>query len=293
MSDRFRSNVLVEASWHPQQLQFKRQSPHLLQYKAERLVSLDVYRGLTIAGMILVTDPGTYSAIYWPLRHAEWNGWTPTDMIFPSFLFISGVAMTFSFAARTARGETRRQLAAHLVWRAALLIVIGVVLNGFPLFQLHTLRIPGILQRIALCYLGGGLLYLACITKTLRVKVSILAGAIFTILAGYWAALKLIPVPGFGAGRLDSLGNLPGYIDRAVFGTNHMWAYGLTPGYGVTYDPEGILSTLPALTLLLAGVDCRRVAAHRILADRGKLLPFWRGASSCCSPAVCSISFCP
>jgi predicted acyltransferase len=223
-------------------------------HKPERLVSLDVYRGLTIAGMILVTDPGTYSAIYWPLRHAEWNGWTPTDMIFPSFLFISGVAMTFSFAARTARGETRRQLAAHLVWRAALLIVIGLVLNGFPLFQLHTLRIPGILQRIALCYLGGGLLYLACSTKTLRVKVSILAGAIFTILAGYWAALKLIPVPGFGAGRLDSLGNLPGYIDRAMFGTNHMWAYGLTPGYGVTYDPEGILSTLPALTLLLAGV---------------------------------------
>ena len=223
-------------------------------HKPERLVSLDVYRGLTIAGMILVTDPGTYSAIYWPLRHAEWNGWTPTDMIFPSFLFISGVAMTFSLAARTARGETRRQLAAHLVWRAALLIVIGLVLNGFPLFQLHTLRIPGILQRIALCYLGGGLLYLACSTKTLRVKVSILAGAIFTILAGYWAALKLIPVPGFGAGRLDSLGNLPGYIDRAVFGANHMWAYGLTPGYGVTYDPEGILSTLPALTLLLAGV---------------------------------------
>src|SRR5271170_1142794 len=216
--------------------------------KSERLVSLDVYRGLTIAGMILVTDPGTYSAIYWPLRHAEWTGGTPTDMIFPSFLFISGVAMTFSFAARTARGETRGQLAMHLVWRAALLIVIGLVLNGFPLFHLQTLRIPGILQRIALCYLGGGLLYLACVAKTLRSKVSILAGVILAILAGYWATLKLVPVPGFGAGRLDSLGNLPAYLDRAVFGINHLWAYGLTPGYGVTYDPEGIVSTLPALT---------------------------------------------
>jgi len=223
-------------------------------YKSERLVSLDVYRGLTIAGMILVTDPGTYSAIYWPLRHAEWNEWTPTDMIFPSFLFISGVAMTFSFASRTARGETSGKIATHLVWRAVLLIVIGLVLNGFPLFHLHTLRIPGILQRIALCYLGGGLLYLACNAKTLRTKVSILTGVIFAIFAGYWAVLMLIPAPGFGAGRLDSLGNLPAYIDRAVFGVNHLWAYGLTPGYGVTYDPEGLLSTLPALTLLLTGI---------------------------------------
>jgi len=222
--------------------------------KPERLVSLDVYRGLTIAAMILVTDPGTYSAVYWPLLHAPWNGWTPTDMIFPSFLFISGVAMTFSFAARTERGETRGQLAVHLVWRAALLIGIGLVLNGFPLFHLKTLRIPGILQRIALCYLGGGLLYLACNAKTRRTRISILAGVILAILAGYWALLKLVPVPGFGAGRLDSLGSLPAYIDRAILGINHLWAYGLTPGYGVTYDPEGILSTFPALTLLLAGI---------------------------------------
>ena len=223
-------------------------------FKPERLVSLDVYRGLTIAGMILVTDPGTYSAVYRPLLHANWNGWTPTDMIFPSFLFISGVAMTLSFAARTARGETRPQLAAHLLWRALLLIVIGLVLNGFPLFHLHSLRIPGILQRIALCYLGGGLLYLACSTKPMRTRVSILLAVILAILAGYWALLRFFPVPGFGAGRLDSLGNLGAYIDRAIFGTNHLWAYGLTPGYGVTYDPEGLLSTLPALTNLLAGI---------------------------------------
>ena len=222
--------------------------------KPERLVSLDVYRGLTIVGMILVTDPGTYTAVYWPLLHATWNGWTTTDMIFPSFLFISGAAMTLSFAARAARGETRSQLAGHLFRRAALLIVIGLVLNGFPFFHLHSLRIPGILQRIAICYLGGGLLYLACGRKPIRTRASILVAVILAILAGYWALLKFFPVPGFGPGRLDSLGNLGAYIDRAIFGINHLWAYGLTSGYGVTYDPEGLLSTLPALTLLLAGI---------------------------------------
>jgi predicted acyltransferase len=232
---------------------------------SERLVSLDVYRGLTIAGMILVTDPGTYSAVYGPLLHAAWNGWTLTDMIFPSFLFISGVAMTFSFASRIARGETRRRLALHLAWRALLLIVIGLILNGFPLFDLHHLRIPGILQRIALCYLAGGLLYLVCTPKSARLPdntissgrnalVPVILSIIVVILAGYWALLKFFPVPGFGPGRLDSLGNLGAYIDRAVFGTNHLWAYGLTPGYGVTYDPEGLLSTLPALTNLLVGI---------------------------------------
>jgi len=231
----------------------------------ERLVSLDVYRGLTVAGMILVTDPGTYSAVYPPLLHASWNGWTPTDMIFPSFLFISGIAMTLSFASRTARGESRIRIASHLFRRALLLILIGLILNGFPLFNLHTLRIPGILQRIALCYLGGGLLCLACTPKGASrsdeqvashtsSRVIMILWVIFAILAGYWLLLKFFPVPGFGPGRLDSLGNLSAYIDRAVFKTSHLWAYGLTPGYGVTYDPEGLLSTLPALTNLLAGI---------------------------------------
>jgi predicted acyltransferase len=223
--------------------------------RSERLVSLDVYRGLTIAGMILVTDPGTYSAVYWPLLHAPWNGWTLTDMIFPSFLFISGVALTFSFTERNARGESCAHLAGHLLWRAFLLIVIGLILNGFPLFHLHTLRIPGILQRIALCYLTGGLLYLFTAAKGQRVRTTAIVSVVLGILAGYWALLKLYPVPGYGPGRLDSLGSLPAYVDRAVvFGVNHLWAYGLTPGHGVTYDPEGLLSTPAALTNLLAGI---------------------------------------
>jgi predicted acyltransferase len=234
--------------------------------ESERLVSLDVFRGLTIAGMILVTDPGTYSAVYWPLLHAAWNGWTPTDMIFPSFLFIVGVAMTLSFDTRAKRGETRGRLAGHVAWRTVILIVLGLILNGFPKFNLQTLRIPGILQRIALCYLCGGLLYLFSsrevsrgepgyrLGPTMTARVSVIMATTVTILAGYWAILKLVPVPGFGAGRLDSLGNPGAYFDRAIFGVQHLWAYGLTPGYGVTYDPEGLLSTIPAIATLLIGI---------------------------------------
>jgi predicted acyltransferase len=223
--------------------------------KTERLVSLDAFRGLTIAGMILVTDPGTYSYVYQPLLHVAWNGWTPTDMIFPSFLFIVGVAMTLSFQSRTARGETHRKLTWHLIERSAILIVLGLIVNGFPFYDLHTIRIPGILQRIALCYLFGGLLYLAVSKSTRPVRRVFTISAVTTaLIAGYWAILKLAPVPGFGAGRLDSLGNLGAVIDRAVFTTRHMWSYGMTPGYGTTYDPEGLLSTLGALANLLIGI---------------------------------------
>jgi predicted acyltransferase len=225
----------------------------------ERLVSLDVYRGLTVAGMILVTDPGTYSAVYWPLRHAEWNGATPTDMIFPSFLFIVGVAITLSFAARMKRGVDRARLAGQVVLRSVMLFAIGLLVNGFPDYDIHTIRIPGILQRIALCYLCGGLIYLWCHGSARSQGRDsggnwIVAGLTTFILAGYGLLLKLVPVPGFGTGRLDSLGNLPAYVDRYLLGTRHMWVYGLTPGYGVTYDPEGLLSTLPAVASLLIGV---------------------------------------
>ena len=213
-----------------------------------RLVSLDVYRGLVVAGMLVVTNAGNWDAVYWPLRHADWNGWTPTDLIFPSFLFMVGVALTFSFARRIEAGVARGALAKHVVRRAAILIVLGLFLNGFPFFHLSTIRIPGILQRIALCYLFGGLLYLA------SRRVVVIASVAVALLVGYWAILRFVPVPGFGAGRLDSLGNLGAYIDRAVFTIPHLWPYGLTLGHGVTYDPEGLLSTLPAIVNLLMGV---------------------------------------
>jgi predicted acyltransferase len=226
-----------------------------------RLVSLDAFRGLIIAGMILVTDPGTYSAVYPQLMHAQWNGATATDMIFPSFLVIIGVAMTFSFASRIERGADRSQLLLHVFTRSVLLIFLGLLVNGFPEYNLHTIRIPGILQRIALCYFAGSLLYLAVSGKkdakaesqSLR-RGTVIGAVLAGLLVLYWVLLKGYPVPRFGAGRLDSLGNVAAYFDRKIFGVQHLWAYGLTPGYGVTFDPEGLLSTLPALATLLFGV---------------------------------------
>jgi len=214
-----------------------------------RLVSLDVFRGIVIAAMILVTDPGTYSYVYSPLRHAEWMGATATDMIFPAFLFMVGLAISFSFASQIKRGVTRARLIQRLLRRSLVLFVLGLVLNGFPDYHLATLRIPGILQRIAICYLLSGALYLFT-TRQIR----LLAGVAFALLAGYWALLKLVPVPGVGPGHLDTFGSLPAYIDRQLFGINHLWIWGLTPRKGVTYDPEGLLSTLPAMFSTLAGI---------------------------------------
>ena len=229
--------------------------------QANRLVSLDVFRGIVIAGMILVTDPGTYNYVYSPLRHADWMGATTTDMIFPAFLFMAGLSISFSFASQIKRGASRMRLVQRLLRRSLVLFTLGLVLNGFPDYHLHTLRIPGILQRIAVCYLCGGVLYLLGTSTRVQGekarisrRVLLIAGAAFGLLALYWALLKLVPVPGIGAGQLDTFGSLPAYIDRRVFGINHLWIWGVTPGKGVTYDPEGILSTLPAMFSTLAGI---------------------------------------
>jgi predicted acyltransferase len=226
-----------------------------------RLVSLDVLRGLTIAGMILVTDPGTYSFVYAPLRHAEWENPTTTDMIFPSFLVAVGISIALSLSSRMRRGATRGELLRHIVRRTVLMILLGLILNGFPDYHLFTLRLSGILQRIALCYLLGSALYLALLTPAPvpsqhrnRKVFSVLALSTLTLLIVYWALLKLYPVPGFGPGHLDSYMSLPSYLDRAIFTIPHLWPYGTTPGHGVTFDPEGILSTLGALATLLIGV---------------------------------------
>ncbi len=223
-----------------------------------RLISLDALRGLAMAGMILVTDPGAYNVTYPLLQHAEWNGATIADMIFPAFLFAVGVAITLSFASRLRRGCSRGRLARHVLVRGGVIFAVGLALNGFPDYNLHTIRIPGVLQRIALCYLCAALVYLAAMgaregTAAARESWWI-AGILVVILAAYGALLKLAPVPGFGPNRLDSLGNLGAYLDRSLIGIRHMWPYGTTPGYGVTYDPEGLLSTLPAVATVLIGI---------------------------------------
>jgi predicted acyltransferase len=183
----------------------------------------------------------------------NWVGPTSTDMIFPAFLVAIGMAMTFSFAARIERGASRGKLLLHALQRSAALIVLGLLVNGFPDYHLHTIRIPGILQHIALCYLAGSMLYLAVFHKQTGRRMAAVAAITATLLVLHWVLLQLVPVPGFGAGRLDSLGNLGAYIDRSVFGVRHLWAYGTTPGYGVTFDPDGLLLTISSLGNLLIG----------------------------------------
>jgi predicted acyltransferase len=219
------------------------------------MVSLDVFRGITIAAMIMVNDPGSWSHIYAPLEHAEWNGWTPTDLIFPFFLFIAGVSMTLSFASRAARGVTSGAMAIHVLRRSALIFAIGLFLNGLPFFDFHTIRFMGVLQRIALCYLAGGLLYLATMRREIsadnkaRVHANpgVIAGVALVLLVGYWALMTFVPVPGYGAGHLGRDENLAAYIDRVLMG-GHLWSE------SKTWDPEGFLSTLPAIATALIGI---------------------------------------
>lgn len=214
-----------------------------------RLVSLDVFRGATILGMILVNNPGTWSHIYPQLEHAAWNGWTYTDTVFPFFLFIVGVAITFSFARRLDQGADPGELRAHVFRRALIIFGIGLFLNGFPFglfwdhqWSLSSWRIPGVLQRIALCYLLASLLVLHA-SRAARIIWAV------GLLAIYWAIMKLVPVPGYGAGALEPLGNLAWYVDSHLL-AGHTWRGAPAPGF----DPEGILSTLPAITTTLAGV---------------------------------------
>jgi predicted acyltransferase len=210
----------------------------------ERLDSLDVFRGLSIAAMILVSTPGTWNAVYTPLDHALWNGWTITDLVFPFLLFAMGAAVPFALARR--RGTTRG-VGAHIVRRAAILFALGLLLNAIetaPPLHLATFRIPGVLQRIALVFLA-----VAWLTEhgSLRAQIA----TVVVALAGYWAALTLIPVPGHGAGVLTPEGNLASFIDRALLG-RHL----LTPEHSRNplFDPEGLLSTLPAIATAMGGV---------------------------------------
>jgi predicted acyltransferase len=203
-----------------------------------RLISLDAFRGLTIAGMILVNNPGSWAYVYWPLGHAEWHGWTPTDLIFPYFLFIVGVAIPLSFRRRLAEGTGRPELFKHVLRRAAILIGLGLLMRVYPTFQFTGIRWPGVLQRIGLVYLAAAGLYL-----WLRPVGRGVASVV--LLLGYWALMTWVPVPGFGAGDLSPDGNLAAYVDRALMG-GHLWQG--------TWDPEGLLSTLPAIVSSLFGI---------------------------------------
>jgi len=200
---------------------------------------VDALRGLTVASMVLVNNPGTWRAVYPPLRHAAWHGWTATDVIFPFFVFIVGVAIPLALGPRLER-DGRAAVTLKVVRRSIVIFALGIVLNGFPWFVWATLRIPGVLQRIAVCYLIAALVYV--LTST-RAQAIIASG----LLLGYWLAMTAVPVPGYGAGDLSPEGNLAAYLDRAVFGP-HIWQF------AKVYDPEGLLSSVPAVATALLGV---------------------------------------
>jgi len=205
---------------------------------AGRLESLDAFRGLTIAGMILVNNPGSWSHVYAPLLHAEWHGWTPTDLIFPFFLFIVGVSLPFSFGKRLARGDSRRALLVHIFRRSLILFGLGIFMAAFPRFDLSGVRIMGVLQRIAVVYLVAAPAYLFLGRRGRGLFLLVL-------LLGYWGLMTLVPVPGYGTGDLSPEGNLGAYLDRLILG-DHLWRE--------NWDPEGLLSTLPAIGTTLLGV---------------------------------------
>jgi len=214
----------------------------------QRFLSLDVVRGITIAFMIMVNNNGGPGSWHF-MNHAEWNGLTPTDLVFPTFVFVVGVSIVFAFEARLARGATRSQLAWHTLQRAAILIVFGILVNSFPFFALRHMRFYGVLQRIAICYLVVGLFYLW--DKRPSTKATALAVA----LVGYWVLIRWVPIPGIGMpGRdvpfMDMTQNLVSWIDR------HLFPYHLyldSPDHNVR-DPEGLLSDLPAIGTALMGV---------------------------------------
>ena len=231
------ADLIAETSLPPSQVTLERP-------RSQRLVSIDVLRGVTVGFMILVNNNGSDALAYRALNHTPWNGFTPTDLVFPTFLFIMGISLVISMAGRLASGVSKASLLPLALKRFVLLFMLGLIVNGFPYFHLSTLRIYGVLQRFAVCYLLGVLLLF--ITR----KISVMAGLTVALLIGYWALLRWTPVPGYGMPvrdfpLLDHDINLTAWIDRQVF-----------PGrlYEGTRDPEGLLSDLPSFATMLLGM---------------------------------------
>jgi predicted acyltransferase len=202
---------------------------------ATRLVSLDVFRGLTMAAMVIVNNPGDWGNVYAPLLHAPWHGWTPTDLIFPFFLFIVGVSITLS---------AKSTGTASILRRGAIIFALGLFLAGYPRFEWTGWRIPGVLQRIALCYVVAAFCYRG-VQGAFRRRATVLGGIGLGLCVLYHALMMFVPVPGGHAGDLSADGNLGAWLDRALMG-GHLWR--------PTWDPEGLLSTIPAIATTLFGV---------------------------------------
>lgn len=221
----------------------------------ERLISLDAFRGFTIAAMIMVNNPGSWSHVYAPLLHKPWNGITPTDLIFPFFIFIVGVSIALAYTKRVAAGLPRREMYLKILWRSVKIFAVGIFLALYPRFDFGELRVAGVLQRIAIVFGVCAVLFL-----NLRWKKQAIVAAV--ILVGYWLAMMFIPTPGQGRAVLEPGINLAAWIDTY-----------LTPGrlYRETWDPEGFFSTLPAIasgiTGMLAGtlIVSKKTMAQKII----------------------------
>ena len=223
----------------------------------KRLLSLDFFRGLTIAAMIIVNDPGSWSHIYPPLRHAEWNGATPTDLVFPFFLFIVGVSISLSLSKK----EKSSNLYLKIVKRSVIIFLLGIFLALFPKFDFENLRVVGVLQRIAIVYLICGLIYL---NSSLRNQLKIGIG----LLIFYWITMMFIPFNGNIAGTLDPGNNFAAWIDNFI-----------VPGrlYQKTWDPEGFYSTLPSLATGISGILCGNIILNKVKSLKDKIISlfFW------------------
>ena len=213
----------------------------------QRLLSLDFFRGLTVAAMILVNNPGSWGHIYAPLEHAEWNGCTPTDLIFPFFLWIVGVSIAFAMSSSKANPSTHKKTIVKAIKRGLILYFLGFFLAIFgklindPANALQTVRLLGVLQRIGIVFIISSIIFLKVSEKNIF-------KTLIVILAVYWALMTLVPVPGVGYANMEKETNLAAWIDRGVLTEAHTWAS------SKTWDPEGVLSTLPAIGTCLFGI---------------------------------------
>lgn len=229
-----------------------------------RWEALDLLRGVTIIGMLLNLQPGSWSHAYAWLEHAQWEGGHLIDLVAPVFLFCIGAVMPLSFRRRLEAGASKGRVAGHVLWRSFALVALGLLLNAYPAFDLPHTRIPGVLQRIGLTFGIAGIFLLATAKirdGRVRFPLGLIAGATAFILISYWALLAFVPVPGYGAPRFDPIGSWPAVLDRAVFGVDHMFKYFPIDGK-VVFDPEGVISTWPATASILLGVIAGLVYAR-------------------------------
>ncbi len=229
----------------------------------QRLYSLDVFRGITVAAMILVNNPGSWDTVYPPLLHAHWNGATPTDLIFPFFLFIVGVSVHFAYQAKLTEGLTQKVFF-KILKRTVIIFSLGIFLSLFPKFDFSVVRIPGVLQRISLVFFFCSLIYFKA-SWLAQIRIAII------LLLTYFILMTMVPVPSFGSANLEPETNLGAWLDRLLL-DGHLWAQ------SKTWDPEGLLGTIPAIATGILGMLTGKLFTSIIEPERKTTWLFFVGA---------------